>query len=257
KSDYCNHILLWLCFMFLDCCVETTMTCFKGTIVLGEDVILSCETNFSTHLCSKINWLHRRNPNSATKLVYGGNLERASRLSVSRNSLLIRNISAEDAGLYVCIQPQCPAFIYLSILSSEYLTSSICQHCQETLQLVFFSPSPPDLHGNVKLHSESEVGGLRNCDSVLTVKHTTENNRRITCKFVEDDEVKIDAVYVLDFPAMVTAVLLLMLLAVITAVLFKRRKAKVTGDQKSEAGTEFVSGELNRHNSNMSSVLQL
>lgn len=94
---------------------------------LGEDVIISCETNFSTHLCSKINWLHRRNPNSATKLVYGGNLERgsagASRLSVSRNcSLLIRNITDEDAGIYTCHHKTKPDLsVDLNILGSEYL----------------------------------------------------------------------------------------------------------------------------------------
>uniref|UniRef100_A0A3P9KCN8 Ig-like domain-containing protein n=1 Tax=Oryzias latipes TaxID=8090 RepID=A0A3P9KCN8_ORYLA len=200
----------------------------------GDQVLLPYCANSSSQSFSEVNCLYQKDKSTSGNVVIRGEVVQssagASRLSVSRNSLLIRNISAEDAGLYVCIQPQCPAFIYLSILSSEYLTSSICQHCQETLQLVFFSPSPPDVHGNVKLHcslisiddqvscqrssilwenetgneligekAELEVGGRRNCDSVLTVKHTTENNRRFTCKFVKNKEVKIDAVYVAAF----------------------------------------------------------
>ncbi|XP_023808694.1 uncharacterized protein LOC110015203 isoform X1 [Oryzias latipes] len=226
----------------------------------GDQVLLPYCANSSSQSFSEVNCLYQKDKSTSGNVVIRGDVVQssagASRLSVSRNSLLMRNISAEDAGLYVCIQPQCPAFIYLSILS--------------------ISPSPPDLHGNVKLHcslisiddqvscqrssilwenetgneligekAELEVGGRRNCDSVLTVKHTTENNRRFTCKFVKNKEVKIDAVYVAAFTdrnhsstsiitgAMVSVVL--MLLAVITAVLFKRRKAKVTGDQKSEA----------------------
>ncbi|XP_023808686.1 uncharacterized protein LOC105357177 isoform X3 [Oryzias latipes] len=224
----------------------------------GDQVLLPYCANSSSRSFSEVNCLYQKDMNTAGNVVIRGEVVQssagASRLSVSRNSLLMRNISAEDAGLYVCIQSQCPAFIYLSILS--------------------ISPSPPDLHGNVKLHcslisiddqvscqrssilwenetgneligekAELEVGGRRNCDSVLTVKHTTENNRRFTCKFVEDDEVKIDAVYVLDFPDLsghnfiiiVGAVMkvVLMFLGVVAALVYMyRRRTKENEDQR-------------------------
>ncbi|XP_024147200.1 uncharacterized protein LOC112158193 [Oryzias melastigma] len=226
----------------------------------GDQVLLPRNASSSSHSCSKVDWLHRKEKIASEKVVMGGIVVQssagASRLSVSSDcSLLIRNIMDEDAGLYVFIESDISSFVYLNILS--------------------ISPSPPDVHGNIKLqcslsslddnvscqHSsilwvdetgtdqlgekaDFESGGQKKCVSVLTVKHQRGNNQRLTCQFVKNNNVKIDAVYV---PAstdlnhsntfIITGAVvgvLLMMLAVVTTVLFKRRKAKKTEDPKNE-----------------------
>ncbi|RVE55904.1 hypothetical protein OJAV_G00230920 [Oryzias javanicus] len=225
----------------------------------GDQVLLS-RNNSSSHLCSKVDWLHQKDKNASEKVVIGGKVAQnsagASRLSVSRDcSLQIRNIADEDVGLYVFIQSQLSSFIFLNILS--------------------ISPSPPDVQGNIKLHcslssldddiscqrssilwmnetgteylgekADFESRGRKTCVSVLTVKHQRGNNKSFTCQFVKNNNVKIDAVYIpastdlnrSDSVIISGAVVgvLLMLLAVVTAVLFKRRKAKATENPKNE-----------------------
>ncbi|XP_024146357.1 uncharacterized protein LOC112157695 isoform X1 [Oryzias melastigma] len=178
---------------------------------LGEDVVLSCNISFSTNLCSSVNWLHSRNANPATELVYGGRVRLgsagASRLSLSRNcSLLIRNITAEDAGIYTCrhkTRPNLNVFLNtLGITSSSpddngrvILQCSLSGYdnvvCQQSS--IFWK----NKRGIVLLGkgAEFEYRGQTNCVSALAVKHRSENNQRYSCILFKDNEVKNSIVY--------------------------------------------------------------
>ncbi|MEQ2290060.1 hypothetical protein AMECASPLE_039462, partial [Ameca splendens] len=89
---------------------------FEGTsgVVLhlyhraGDDVVLPCRLLSSYLWCSSIYWMYIRDPSRRFSLeVKDGKVvqssPRAARLNVDRNCyLIIKNITAEDAGGYYC-----------------------------------------------------------------------------------------------------------------------------------------------------------
>ncbi|XP_078798801.1 butyrophilin subfamily 2 member A2-like [Oryzias latipes] len=227
---------------------------------VGEEVHLHCKVNASSIQCSDVRWLYNRHRNTTPEVI---NEAGASRLSVSRNcSLLIRNITAEDAGRYLC-----------------QLTNGKSNSIPVFLKILSISKDPPEVHpresGSVTLqcslnryeknisceqniiwrneagshlsgkNPEFEVKEQTNCVSVLTVKHQSGNNKRFTCQLVKHNKVKIDAVYVLtESPQSNTVIIIgavvgvvLVLLVVVTVFLFRSRTAKATKDQKK--GTNF------------------
>ncbi|RVE55903.1 hypothetical protein OJAV_G00230910 [Oryzias javanicus] len=178
---------------------------------LGEDVILSCNVSFSTDKCSSVSWRHNRIANPATELVSGGQVKQgsagASRLSLSRNcSLLIRNITAEDAGVYTCRhETQAKLKVFLNTLGitssspdndgSVILQCSLSGYddvlCQQSR--MFWK----NKRGIVLLGKgpEFDFRGQNNCVSILAVKHRSENNKRYSCILFKDNKVKNSIVY--------------------------------------------------------------
>ncbi|XP_023808691.1 uncharacterized protein LOC105357175 isoform X5 [Oryzias latipes] len=231
---------------------------------VGDDVLLPCRTKSSSSSCSDVTWLYQKAPNAASITeVKNGNVvqssARASRLSVSSDcSLLITNITDEDAGRYLCQLRNKNEFdVYINTLSiskdppevdprgngSVTLQCSLNRHdrtipCNQN-SIIWVDETGSHLSGK---GVGFEFRGQTNCDSVLTVKHQSGNNKRFTCKFVEDEEVMIDADYVLDFSESLqskTVIIIgavvgvvLVLLVVFTILLFRSRRAKVTEDQR-------------------------
>ncbi|MEQ2317085.1 hypothetical protein AMECASPLE_039145, partial [Ameca splendens] len=182
----------------------------------GDDVVLPCRSSSSSYSCSNVNWFYTRDTNFPLEVKDGKAVEsspRAARLNVDSNcSLIIKNITAEDAGCYFC-----------RLGSGNIYDDSLL------LSVLTISPSPPDADptedGDVTLHCSlvryrslgpcpensllwvDETGtGLTGegvgfkfrqtgCDSYLTVKLQSSSNRRYSCQFVEGNTVKIEAHY--------------------------------------------------------------
>ncbi|KAM4713677.1 uncharacterized protein FYW61_020589 [Anableps anableps] len=234
----------------------------------GDDVVLPCNSR-SRSSCSAVDWFYSSDPD--TSYVYevtGGKVvqssRRAARLNVdSRCSLIITNITAEDAGRYACRPASGTSFyVFLSVLT--------------------ISPSPPDadptkedftLQCSLRRHSwwgscpkisfhwlnetgtelTGEGGGYEltrpwRCVSSLTVQHQSGTSRRYTCQVVEGNTVKVEAHYTPLFkgPAnnITTTIILgaaigvLLLLVGLAAVFIKLRKTRVEEDHKTTTGSE-------------------
>lgn len=113
------------CILFFPAGISGQIFLYNRT---GHDVFLSCDrASSSDTTCSNINWLYNRDPTSQTlSAVMNGK----ARLSVGTDcSLLINNITAEDAGRYTCRQGVNTdlAYVHLSVLTSE-------SHFHETSQ---------------------------------------------------------------------------------------------------------------------------
>ncbi|XP_078798794.1 uncharacterized protein LOC144990086 [Oryzias latipes] len=227
---------------------------------VGEDVYLPCNVNRSSDY--DVKWLiYRRGKPGFERMSCKENVvqssARASRLSVSSDcSLLIRNITDEDADVYVCRlgnNHHNDAHVFLTILSISLSPSDVYGRVDLTCSLKSFC-GPEDICNENSIiwmdetgsqlsgkNPEFEVKKQTNCDSVLTVKHQSGNLKRFTCKFVKDDEVKIEAVYVLtdlsghNFIIIVGAVMkvVLMFLGVVAALVYMyRRRTKENEDQR-------------------------
>ncbi|XP_051816917.1 uncharacterized protein LOC110952160 [Acanthochromis polyacanthus] len=244
---------------------------------VGNDVTLPCDDEPSSETrCSLFTWYHLRNSVSRdTVKVYEGkvyqNLPGADRLSLSRNCFLIINkITAEDVGRYTCRigdTTESDTFVHLNILTiSQFppevdpktddevtLNCSLSRHDRCPLNSIRW------VDENGALLLGEGVGftfnGQTGCDSLLTVKHQSDNNRRYTCQFIEEDSVKIEAHYTLVLKDGIhnniiiiigVVVGLLVVLVVIAAVLIKcRRRAKVTEDiQKPTQAQDEPGGNL-------------
>ncbi|XP_038582498.1 uncharacterized protein LOC119908720 [Micropterus salmoides] len=186
----------------------------------GDDAILPCSSVSSSNTtCSSVSWFYNRGPSLTFYDVVNGSVwqtsARAARLSVdSKCSLDIKNITAEDAGLYTCRQ-------------GMDFDKDLATH----LKVLTISPSPPDADpmsdGNITLECSllrysdlppcqqnsirwvNETGtvmlgedvaykllGQKNCVSVLTVKRQSGHNRTYTCQYVhKENNVEIEADY--------------------------------------------------------------
>ncbi|RVE55925.1 hypothetical protein OJAV_G00230900 [Oryzias javanicus] len=232
---------------------------------VGDDVVLPCRAKSSSSSCSDVNWLYWTDPTASfiTEIQVEDFEQRSvgtSRLSLSSNcSLLIRNITDEDAREYVCrVVNESDANVVLNTLS--------------------VSTDPPDVHprgnGDITLRCSLnrydkripceqnsiiwmdergsqltgegvgfEFRGKTNCVSVLTVKHQSGNNKTVTCRFIEDNKVKIDADCVLhfsDLPGLNLIIIggavmkvVLMFLGVVAALVYVyRRRTKGNEEQR-------------------------
>ncbi|KAM8725178.1 uncharacterized protein AB9X84_002055 [Acanthopagrus schlegelii] len=186
----------------------------------GHDATLSCgRASSSDPTCSHVDWFFDRDQTQSVTEVSGGKVKldsvRAVRLSLDTScSLIIKNITAEDAGRYSCRQgnnPHTDISTYLSVLT--------------------ISPSPPDadpkrdaevtlecsLFRHIHLHHCPQISirwmdetrtvllgegegykfhGQKNCVSSLTVKRQSGHNRRYTCQVVDKkNNVEIEADY--------------------------------------------------------------
>ncbi|XP_036943098.1 uncharacterized protein LOC119012952 isoform X3 [Acanthopagrus latus] len=244
----------------------------------GHYVILSCgRASSSDPTCSDVTWLYDKDRAQTFTEVSGGKVKldsvRAVRLSLDTScSLIIKNITAEDAAFYTCRQGDyghhTDTSTYLSVLT--------------------ISPSPPDadpkrdaevtlecsLFRHIDLHHCPQISirwmdetrtvlpgegegykfhGQKNCVSSLTVKRQSGHNRRYTCKVVdEENNVEIEAEYTPVFtgdhqsdhsPDLQTYIIMgaaggvvVVVVVIIAAVLIKHRKrAKVTVDGQKSA----------------------
>ncbi|XP_061602798.1 uncharacterized protein LOC133464688 isoform X2 [Cololabis saira] len=245
----------------------------------GDDVVLPRECDSAFDPCSHVHWISNniQNPNTQNE-INNGLIEkkspRADRMSLSSDcSLIINNITAEDAGLYTCRvgdDAHYDTSVYLSVLtvslyppdvytgSDGYVTlhCSLMRHsdlgsCEQN-SIIWVDETGTVLLGE----GDGFVsGGQKNCVSDLMVKHQRGSKRRFTCQVVEGDRVKIDAEYTLDFTdssLIDTSVIIgpavggvMVVLAVVVALLIVcRRKTKETEDQQNETNVQ----QLMHHN---------
>ncbi|XP_028461405.1 uncharacterized protein LOC114573412 [Perca flavescens] len=183
----------------------------------GQEAVLSCTTESSSPpTCSMVDWLYNRNHETLAE-VRNGNVgqisARAARLSVNTDcSLVINNITAEDAGQYTCRQGR-DTSTYLSVLtiSPSPPDADPKRDGNVTLQCSLFICDPPWLENSIRWVDETgaellgEGDGYRvlqqtDCVSFLTVKRQSGHNRKYTCQLVDEQKnVKIEADYPPDF----------------------------------------------------------
>ncbi|XP_054872044.1 uncharacterized protein LOC129347273 isoform X1 [Amphiprion ocellaris] len=167
---------------------------------LGNDVTLPCDdVPPSTTRCSLISWLYNRRTDSqtTTKVKKGKvnqNLPGAERLSLSRNcSLIINNITAEDAGRYVCRIGDVAEFdrlVHLNILTISPSPPDADPKTDDEVtlkcSLLRFGSCPlnsirwVDEKGTVLLGEGDgfKFDGQTDCVSLLTVKHQSSHNQQ-------------------------------------------------------------------------------
>ncbi|XP_042246116.1 uncharacterized protein LOC121882145 [Thunnus maccoyii] len=182
----------------------------------GDEAILPCDdVSSSDRVCSRVYWLHSRDPSQTFDLVQNGNVNksaRAARLSLDTNcSLVINNITAEDAGLYTCQQSDKEDInVHLSIMTilpsppdaDAKRDGNVTLECS-LLRYSQFGCRPNsfrwvDETGTVLLGEGVgyEIIGQTDCVSVLTVKRQSGHNRRFTCQWInKNNKVRIEAHY--------------------------------------------------------------
>ncbi|KAM4529415.1 uncharacterized protein V3H82_027574 [Fundulus diaphanus] len=233
----------------------------------GDDVVLPCNSSSSSYSCSIVNWFYFRDPSSSSlSEVQDGKVNqsspRAARLNVdSKCSLIINNITAEDAGAYACRFGSGTALegrVLLSVLTvspsptgadpSKEDFSLKCSlerfrglgPCPEK-SLLWVDETGSELLGEgVGFKS----GGQTGCDSYLTVKlQISSSNRRYTCQFVEGNTVKIEAHYPSEIQGVPDKILIfiilgavigVLLLGVLVAVFIKLKKTRVIVDHRTK-----------------------
>uniref|UniRef100_A0AAQ6IHR8 Ig-like domain-containing protein n=1 Tax=Anabas testudineus TaxID=64144 RepID=A0AAQ6IHR8_ANATE len=102
------------------------------TVRDGGEATLSCDNKIDDHdKCEQTDWIfNSKQHNSSVELVTSGKKQEThtshlNRLSVTENcSLVIKNVTAEDAGQYSCRQQDIYSVVDLSVFTSEYFTSN-------------------------------------------------------------------------------------------------------------------------------------
>nr|XP_046228756.1 uncharacterized protein LOC124050342 [Scatophagus argus] len=263
--------LILICALQFEVCISGNPTrMYKRD---GQEAILPCGmASPSDTTCSNFSWLYNRDTSKTLNVYVRGRIAkessgRAARLSLGAGcSLVITNVTAEDAGLYTCrlgTTPDQDAPVFLSVLtiSSSPPEAGQKRDGEVTLNcsLVRYSTLGPCKQDSIRwvnesgtlLHGEG-VGhkflGQKNCLSLLSVSQSG-LSRKYTCQLLdEENKVLIDADYTPDgqkeqtnsdqtsitiIAAVVGAVVVLVVLVVvvIAAVLIKyRQRAKVTED---------------------------
>ncbi|XP_029966696.1 uncharacterized protein LOC115402324 [Salarias fasciatus] len=183
----------------------------------GDDVLLPClQVMLSETGCSDIDWIYMKDQWRSFLDVHDGEVQksspRAARLSLHTDcSLIINNITAEDAGQYTCrytwgAKGDTQVFLNILTISSSSTDTDPNKDGEVTLSCSMFKHN-----GQCELRSlrwVDETGaelvgegdgfkyeGQKNCTSYLTVKNQTEHSRRYTCQYVNGTAVKIEAYY--------------------------------------------------------------
>ncbi|XP_023203830.1 uncharacterized protein LOC111611401 [Xiphophorus maculatus] len=187
----------------------------------GDEAVLPCNRPSSSDSCSSVNWTYKKNMNKMNK-----EQEVPGSASLDRIcSLIINNITAEDAGRYRC---RYNTYVYLNMMIISPLDADPTKN-NFTLQcslLRYRSGSCPvksllwvDETGS-ELTGEGDgykSGGQTGCVSLLTVN--LQSSRRFTCQFVEGNEVKIEAQYGSEGPPASSPLSFIMLTLKITGLI--------------------------------------
>ncbi|XP_034004056.1 uncharacterized protein LOC117496489 [Trematomus bernacchii] len=173
----------------------------------GENAFLPCVgRSFSDPTCSNVAWVFNRD---ATLPDVG--IDFVSRSLDSDCSLVLKNVSAEDVGLYKCGGSE-EVYLNLLTISPSPLDADPMRDGEVKLKCSLFSHSTSgfcqkgtipwvDETGTVLL--DEGVGyhfhGQEKCVSSLTVRQQSGHNRKYTCRFDQDSVTKIQSDYTPDF----------------------------------------------------------
>ncbi|XP_073348975.1 uncharacterized protein [Pagrus major] len=186
----------------------------------GHYAILSCgRASSSDPTCSNVTWFYNRERSQTFTEVSKGKVQmssvRAVRLSLDSScSLIIKNITAEDAGHYTCRQGgygyHKDISIFLSVLtiSPSPPDADPKRDDEVTLECSLFRHTHLHQCPQIIIHWMDETRtvllgegegykflGQKKCVSSLTVKRQSGHNRRYTCQLVDENNVKIEADY--------------------------------------------------------------
>ncbi|XP_016533343.1 uncharacterized protein LOC103146819 [Poecilia formosa] len=189
----------------------------------GADVALSCKRDLVSFDCSAVRWLHYRGSTKPTLEIENGKVVqrsgRAARLSVdSQCSLIITNITAEDAGKYTCQLQGGAGFdtdVYLFILTMSppppdadvakgrnvtvqcsLAGHSSSDHCPQNI-IRWVDDTGSELTGEDAGHKD---GKHKTCASSLTVKLQRGIKTRYHCLVVVQTKVRVVAEYTAFLP---------------------------------------------------------
>ncbi|XP_041661722.1 uncharacterized protein LOC121521661 [Cheilinus undulatus] len=182
-----------------------------------QDVTLHCDSQYQPLQCSRISWLYNRDSSETLGEAIKGTVKktsrRANRLRLGTDcSLVIKNFSAEDVGLYTCRLDDTTTFdvrMYLSLFKVSPEPADFDPKRDDELSLECSLMRYRDLHScpSSPLHWVDETGATitegveRNsrgtdCLSYLKVKRQSGNNKKFTCQVLNKENiVEIEADY--------------------------------------------------------------